>query len=156
MTDSEPTDVDDPAAYDHLRPTDPDRSGVDPGIYRVVGTGDPVALLRVGDADGRRVNSGDVVAVERDRLDGFEPADNPDGNRPTGERLAGVLDSLAWQVRAFLAGLRARPIASLVALAVVLVGVFGEGRVPGPDFVPTVLVVGGALGLSYIASNRPD
>jgi hypothetical protein len=54
---TEHDDLEDLAVYDHLRPTAPERAGVNPGVYRVVGT-DPVTLLRVGDADGRRVTTG--------------------------------------------------------------------------------------------------
>jgi len=74
----------DPEPNDHYRPTD---AGYPAGVYRVVGTGDPVALLVVGDADGNRVVTGRVVAVSRAELSGFDPAENPD----TGGLLGGLL-----------------------------------------------------------------
>lgn len=76
----------DPSPYDHYRPVDADYPE---GVYRVVGTGrndggeHTVRLLEVADAGGRRVNTGRVVAVSREDLAGFEPAENPDsGFRP--------------------------------------------------------------------------
>jgi hypothetical protein len=70
-----------PAVSDHYRASD-GTAGVDNGVYRVVGTADEtVTLLRVGDADGRRVHTGEIETVEPDALTAFEPAENPDGNR---------------------------------------------------------------------------
>jgi hypothetical protein len=40
-----------------------DGDRVEPGVYRVVGTGAEVALLRVADADGRRAHTGEFVHV---------------------------------------------------------------------------------------------
>jgi len=146
---------------DHLRVTDADAvvgtgdTTVDPGVYRVVGTGDPAALLRVGDERGRRENSGAVVRVAHDDLAAFEPAENPDGNRPPSDLVTGALSNLGWQLRAFVGGLRANPLLAAVALAVLLAGQFGEGQLPGPDSVPAVLVIVGALGLAYAGSRGP-
>jgi len=68
--------VDDPAPLDHYRADE--RAPVEPGVYRVVGTDEgTVTLLRVG-ADGRRVNSGAVVRLDRAGLDALAPAKNPD------------------------------------------------------------------------------
>lgn len=86
----------DPTVYDHLRSTDPDD---DDAIYRVVGTSaDTVTLLRVSDGDGRRAHTGEVLTLSRDALEGFEPAENPDG---------GIIDTLRsmasggyWTLRA--------------------------------------------------------
>ena len=65
---------------DHVRPTD---GGHDPGVYRVVGTGEEVALLRVTDADGRRAHTGEVIHVPADALRStFESADDPGGRSP--------------------------------------------------------------------------
>jgi hypothetical protein len=153
------------ALHDHLRATGAEASGdagvdadgdrVEPGVYRVVGTGDPVALLRVGTERGRRVNSGVVVRVAREDLATFESAANPDGNRPPSELVTGALSDLGWQLRAFVGGLRARPLAAAAALAVFLAGQFGEGVLPGPGSLPAVFVILGALGLAYVGSRGP-
>ncbi|WP_197428449.1 hypothetical protein [Halapricum sp. CBA1109] len=89
------SDGDNPAVSDHLRPTDAD---VPDGVYRVVGTTDGVTLLRVGDADGRRVVTGEVRTVPD--ATGFEAAENPAGNRSLGRTVAGVPQTLYWQLRA--------------------------------------------------------
>ena len=88
----------DPAVYDHLRSTDPDD---DDAVYRVVGTdAGSVTLLRVSDGDGRRANTGEVLTVSRGALDSFESAENPDGNRSLGARLASVFKAGYWSLRA--------------------------------------------------------
>ena len=74
-----------PAAYDHYRLADADvvAANATPGIYRVVGTDDEaITLLRVAGADGRRRHTGDLLTVDDGTLSAFEPAENPDGNRP--------------------------------------------------------------------------
>jgi hypothetical protein len=66
----------------------------------VVGTGDPVALLRVVDADGRRRHTGHIEHVSQSDLnDHFEAADDPDtGLDPVGG-LRNALQGLYWQIR---------------------------------------------------------
>lgn len=142
-----------PTIYDHLRPTDdqyPD------GVYRVVGTGDSYSLLRVGDADGRRINTGDIVTVARDELDGFEPAPNPDNNRPLGASLRSILQAGYWSVRTFVVTLAANPLPTVIALAAILVGNLGSERVPLPERAFPMLIIAGAFGLAYIGSGRLD
>ena len=70
------------------------------GVYRVVGTGDPVALLRVTADSGRRRHTGHLEHVPEDDLaEHFEPADDPDtGLDPIGG-LRNALQALYWQVR---------------------------------------------------------
>jgi hypothetical protein len=147
----------DPAVYDHVRPpassADTD-AALSPGVYRVVGVGEEtVALLRVGDADGYRVNTGAVTAVDRDALAGFDPADNPDGNRPLGEKVRGVAESVAWNLRAFVAGLLARPALAVVALALVLAGHQGHRVLSVPESWLTAVYFLGVLGVVYLGTR---
>jgi len=141
-----------PAVYDHYRPT----TGEYPdGIYRVVGTDEEsVTLVRVGDVSGRRINSGDLLAVDRAALETFEPADNPDGNRSLGVALTGLAKTLYWTVRAFSEQLAAKPFRALLSIGLVLGGSLGDGLAGLPDSVGTGLVVAGALGLALVGSGR--
>jgi len=85
---------------DHYRPAGPD--GED-GVYRVVGTGDPVALLRVTDGDGRRVNSGELRHVASGTLAAeFETAADPDAGFHPARAVRNQLTGLYWQFRRFL------------------------------------------------------
>ena len=79
------------------------RSEADRAVYRVVGTDDPVALLRVTDADGRRAHTGDLRRVPEGELDAaFQPAEDPDsGVSPIGA-VRNLLQGLYWSVRRFL------------------------------------------------------
>ncbi|SEQ46989.1 hypothetical protein [Natrinema salaciae] len=141
-----------PTLRDHVRPTDSDYPS---GIYRVVGTSDEtVTLLRVGNADGRRVTTGEIVRVGRDELEGFEPAENPDGTRPLAAVVASKLEMAYWAVRVFGRQLAAQPLPSAVAVAVLATGYFGDRLVSLPDVVPGVLILVGSLGLAYVGSGR--
>lgn len=140
------------AVSDHLRPTDAD---VPAGIYRVVGTGETdVTLLRVADADGRRVNTGEVLTVSDADLGGFESAENPDGNAPLGTHLRSALSSLYWSFRTFIEQLAANPLPTAVALGFLLAGRFGDSVVTLPDIVFDALVLLGVFGLVYVGSAR--
>lgn len=78
-----------PHPFDHYRTGGDD--SVPAGVYRVVGTGDPVTLLRVTDASGTRENTGEVVTVAHEVLvDRFEDAENPDAGFSVGDLLAPV------------------------------------------------------------------
>ncbi|MDS0474451.1 hypothetical protein [Natrinema sp. 1APR25-10V2] len=137
---------------DHVRPTTGDYPD---GIYRVVGTGDEsTTLLRVGDADGRRVATGEIVTLADDDLEAFEPADDPDGNRPLGATVVSTVKTGYWSLRAFGQQLAARPLPAAVAAALVLVGFAGEGALPVPEVVLTVSVLAGSLGLAFVGSGR--
>ena len=141
-----------PSVYDHVRPT-----GVDylDGTYRVVGTGEKaVTLLRVADADGRRINSGELVTVSYNDFDEFDPAENPDGNRPLGSVIRSTLEMDYWSVRVFVQQLAAHPLPAAIAVTLILVGSFGEQVVPVSDAVLSVLILVGSLGLAYVGSGR--
>jgi hypothetical protein len=85
---------------EHYRPADGDRR---PGVYRVVGTGDPVVLLRVADGDGRRVHEGAIERVAAGDLDReFEPATDPDAGFSPGGAARNALSGLYWSVRRLL------------------------------------------------------
>lgn len=141
-----------PASYDHLRAADADHPE---GVYRVVGTGgDRVTLLRVGDADGRRIHTGETVTVERAAFDGFEPAPNPDGNRPLGRALVSGLETAYWSVRAFGQQLRAHPVAAAVAGLLVVAGGLGESYLPLPEVAFGALLLAGGLLLAYVGGGR--
>ncbi|MBV0902484.1 hypothetical protein [Haloarcula salina] len=147
-------------AFDHLRPADDDDrtgGGVSDGIYRVVGTGaERVTLLRVADADGRRGHTGEVVTVSRDALAAFAPTENPDADPSVVERAATRLDGVRWSLRLLWRAVAARPLAGGTAVALVLVGAFGAGRVPLPDAAMSALVVAGGLALAYLAHRGPS
>jgi hypothetical protein len=137
--------------YDHLRLTD---GSYESGIYRVVGSDEQsVTLLRVGDDEGRRVNTGQVVTVNRDELDFFESAENPDGNRSLTGQLGGGLSAAYWSLRSFVSELVAHPIPAAVATAVLLAGEFAEQIVFVPDSLSLPLTIVGVLGVTYVGSG---
>lgn len=136
------------AVFDHLRLVDGE---LPPGVYRVVGTpaGD-VTLLRVADAGGRRVHTGQVHTVPRIDLEGFALGENPDENRALTAMLASQLDGFAWQFRTMGRTVVARPILGTGSLALVAVGLFGDPFLAIPDRVDTMLFLAGALSLFYL------
>lgn len=105
-----------PAVGDHYRPTadaaHADATHADTAdavvahadgehaVYRVVGTSDGVALLRVTDGDGRREVTGELVRVTD--LSGFELARDPDAGVHPVRELRNLLTGLYWNVRRFL------------------------------------------------------
>ena len=138
--------------YDHLRPAD--GAALQEGVYRVVGVRtDEVTLLRVGDADGRRVNTGEVLTVDRATAERFAAAANPDGNRSLDGTIRSAASSAVWSVRAFLQKLAARPLLSTVAIALLAAGRFGD-TLGVPEAAQTVLVLVGVTGIVLVASGR--
>jgi len=84
----------------HYRPT---TDGYPPGVYRVVGTGDPVALLRVANAESSRRHTGHLERVPQNELDEhFEPADDPDSGLDPIAGVKNALQGLYWQFRKLL------------------------------------------------------
>jgi len=141
-----------PAAYEHFRLTDLDHPD---GVYRVVGADDEtVTLLRVADADGRRVNSGELVTIPTGELAECPDAENPDGNRPLGETVTSNLKTTVWSLRVFVRQLAVHPIPSAIAIALVAIGVVGEEFVQLPSAAQSGLILVGSLGLAYIGSGR--
>jgi hypothetical protein len=143
-----------PSTFDHYRPAG---ATVDcpAGVYRVVGVDDEsVTLLRVGDAEGRRVNTGETVAVDRQALAGFVTAENPDGRPSPGAAIAALGGAAYWSTRAFVGELLAHPLASAAAVAVVVAGAVGDGIVAAPTPVFGAALLVGSLGLAYVGSGR--
>ncbi|WP_254547154.1 hypothetical protein [Halomarina pelagica] len=141
-----------PSTYDHYRPIDADYRE---GTYRVVGTtNEAVTLLRVGNAEGQRANTGEVITVSVDEFDRFEPAENPDGNRPLGATVASALEMSYWSLRVLIEQSISHPFPAMIAVAFVLIGSFGEHLIPVPEVVQGVLIVIGGLGLAYVGSGR--
>lgn len=139
--------------FDHVRPADSDYPD---GTYRVVGSdGEAVTLLRVADADGRRVHTGDVVTVGVDEFDGFVPAANPDGNRSLRGRTGAKLETVYWSLRAFAEQLRAHPLPAAAAGGLLTVGLLGDPYLSLPDLAVGGLILAGSLGLAYVGSGRP-
>ncbi|GAB3683471.1 hypothetical protein GCM10028857_11080 [Salinarchaeum chitinilyticum] len=87
------------AIGDHVRS---DGTAVSPGVYRVVGTGDEVTLLRVADPDGRRRHTGELIHVSVAALDtDFEPTADPDAGIAPRARIRNAVQGLYWSVRRF-------------------------------------------------------
>jgi hypothetical protein len=139
-----------PSVYDHVRPTDDHPAGV----YRVVGVGEErVTLLRVTDADGRRVHTGELRTVDRAAFAEFEPAENPDEGGSLLAAVAGAPSTAYWSLRAFGQQLAAHPIPAAVALALVAAGALGDAVVSLPNPVFGLLILAGSLGLAYVGSG---
>lgn len=137
---------------DHLSADDADYPD---GIYRVVGTADgAVTALRVGDADGRRIHTGEVVTIEADDLEGFVAAENPDRSRSVAAKVSALPSTAYWSARAFASQLRVRPGPSAVAVALFVAGTVGAPVVPAPKPVLDAMVLIGGLGLAAIGSGR--
>jgi hypothetical protein len=84
----------------HYRPTQGDHGG---GVYRVVGVTDTVTLLRVTDADGRRVHTGELRSVQTATVEAdFEPTEDPDAGILPAETARNAAQGLYWSVRRFL------------------------------------------------------
>lgn len=141
----------DASVHDHVRIAD-DRHP--PGVYRVVGVGDgTVTLLRVGDSDGRRVHTGELLTVDVDAFDSFEPAENPAENRGLTPGLASLPTVAYWSVRAFGRQLMDQPVPAAAAGTVLVVGFVGDAFLPLPDLVFGALILVGSLGLAYVGSG---
>lgn len=84
---------------DHYRPTG---AGHSQGVYRVVGTSDGMALLRVTDGDGRRAHTGQVIQVDAEKLEtDFERTGNPDAGFSPVNAVLNQFQGLYWQFRKF-------------------------------------------------------
>jgi hypothetical protein len=140
-----------PSPYDHVIPAAADYP---PGVYRVVGTGDgTVTLLRVTDAEHRRIHTGELVSVDADAFEGFVPVDPPTADRSVAATVASALGTGYWSLRAFARELAARPVAAAVALGLVLVGGAGDAVVPLPGLASGALLLLGGLALAYLGAG---
>ena len=85
---------------DHYRPTG---GAGERGVYRVVGTGDPLALLLVTDGNGSRIHSGELRHVSPATLDSeFETAADPDAGFHPVRSIENQMAGIYWQFRRFL------------------------------------------------------
>ncbi len=87
------------AVGEHYHPAG---TGHHPGEDRVVGTGDPVALLRVVDDERRRGHERELLQLLADALEGFGLAADPDSRLVPGQALNDALSALYWRDRRLL------------------------------------------------------
>jgi hypothetical protein len=136
-----------PSVYDHYA-VDGDH-GYPDGVYRVVGRKDgTVVLLRVGDCEGRRVHTGEVIEATTDEVGGFEVCGNPDGRKPLPDRVASLPETAYWTGRAFASGLVSNPAPAAVGVALVAAGYVGDG------VMFAALAVAGGVVLAYAGGGR--
>lgn len=89
-----------PSVGEHYRPG---RDDGESGVFRIVGAGETVTLLRVADGDGDRTHTGQIRDVDRRALsDEFEPAADPDAGFSPVRGVENLLSGLYWSVRKFL------------------------------------------------------
>lgn len=94
------------------------------------------------------------MTVGADGLEGFDRAENPDGNNPFASTVALTLEMLNWSIRVVGQQLAAHPGPATLAVALVLVGSLSERIVPLPEPVRTVLLLAGNLGFAFVGSGR--
>jgi len=94
------------------------------------------------------------VTIRTGELAEYPDAENPDGNRPLGETITSALEMTFWSLRAFGQQLVVHPIPSVIAIALVTIGVVGEEFVQLPSVAQSALILVGSLGLAYIGSGR--
>lgn len=141
-----------PSVYDHYRLADME---YEDGIYRVVGVDDStVTLLRVGESDGRRTNTGEVITVDIKVIENSEVSENPDGNPRASGVLWSVPKTAYWSAIAFIKEASSHPIRASVGIAFLAVGYFGEGTLPVPDMVLGILILIGGMSLAYVGSGK--
>ena len=76
-------------------------SGIQEGVYRVVGTPpDALVCLRLTDDAGTRANTGDLVRVDADDTSELDPASEPQSGALNA--LANALQGPYWLVRSLL------------------------------------------------------
>jgi len=140
------------SVYDHYRTKGED---YEEGVYRVVGVGEgTVTLLRVGDGEGRRANTGELTTVATDEMGEFERCENPDGNRHPTDFLVSIPETGYWSVVAFAKEIHSHPVRASLAMGLFLFGYFGESIVDAPDSFFGALVIVGSLLLAYVGSGR--
>lgn len=140
------------AVSDVLVPTEADYPA---GRYRVVGaTEERVTLLVVGDAEGLRIHSGELLRVSRGDLTGFEATGPPIVRRTLGGRIAAALAMLYWSLRAFARQTARHPRATGAAVALLAAGFLADVGIPGSENQAAAVVLLGALALAYVGSGR--
>lgn len=88
------------AIGEHVRS---DGTAVQPGVYRVVGTGNEVTLLQVADDDGRRRHTGEIVRVSATAFETeFDTAPDPDAGIAPQAWIRNAVQGVYWSIRRFL------------------------------------------------------
>lgn len=152
MDDPTPGPESEPSPGDHYRANG--EGSLPPGYYRVVGRdGERVTLLHVGDAEGRRRNTGRVESVDRSGLAALDAAGAPKSGSLAGAR--GVLEALWLSVRMVPGNLRDRPVQVLLAALILGGAAFGPAYVAAPAVVFEAADLLGALLFGAAAAGIP-
>ncbi len=144
--------MNDPALGDHVATEHPDHRS---GVYRVVGVGDrQVTLLLVGDEEGKRIHTGDVVSVALSEFDGFESVEPPTRRQSLRESIRAGRAIGYWSLRANTRQLRARPAQTALVALLLGGGLLSDVLNLAPEPVSTALVVAGSLLFVLVVTGR--
>jgi hypothetical protein len=145
--------MDQVSVYDHFQV----RSGDYPtGTYRVVGVREEtVTLLKIGDEEGRREHTGDIITLGLDEVEALDRIEEPELDQRTSAAIKSVLEMGYWSLRVFTRELAKHPIPTAIAAVLVLLGYFDGGILPSfSSTVSGLLIMLGSLSLAYIGSGR--
>ncbi|RNJ26602.1 hypothetical protein [Halosegnis longus] len=144
--------VTEPTVGDHLAT---DHRDYRSGVYRVVGVGDrQVTLLVVGDEEGKRLHTGEVVSVPRSALDDFAAVEPPTRRQSLRESIQAGRSIGYWSLRSNARQLRARPTQTAVVALLLGGGLLLDVLNLAPETVTAALVVAGSLLFVFVATGR--
>lgn len=124
------------------------------GYYQVVGRDETaVTLLRIGDEEGRRRNTGRIESVDRSALDTLEAAEAP--RVDSLGRTTDVLEALWLSLRMVPENLRDRPAPALLGVALLVVAAVGPAFLDVPTVALGATNLIGAVLLGFAAAGLP-
>jgi len=137
---------------DHLATDHPEYRS---GVYRVVGTDNQqLTLLLVGDSNGSRIYTGEVITVGESALGSFEPAEQPLSDRSvTGTVLSGLSIGY-WSLRANARQLRVRPTRTATVAVLLGGGLLLDRFNLVSEPVASIAVVAGSVLFVLVATGR--
>jgi len=120
------------------------------GVYRVVGTGENVVMLKVGDLNNNRLHTGQLVQVTEDELDKFEKVEIPQENLM--QKILSEIKMLPYVLIANYHRMKDNWILNIIAGSFLSVGLIMSFLNLDYPTVSSLLILSGSLGLALSMS----
>lgn len=120
------------------------------GIYRVVGTSNGIVLLKIGDLDNNRVNTGHIIKITEQKLQRFDNTSIPDKN--TRQKILSEIDMLPYILSANYHRMKSNKLLNIVSLILLTSGILFDVLGLGHSLISSIMILLGSLGFALSMS----
>jgi hypothetical protein len=120
------------------------------GIYCVVGLSNGIVLLKIGDLNNNRVNTGHIIKITERKLQRFDNTSIPDKN--IRQKILSEIDMLPYILSANYHRMKSNKVLNIVSLILLTSGILFDVLGLGHSLISSIMILLGSLGFALSMS----